>query len=253
MGERLSGQGQVAVITGGGSGIGRGLAQALLGKGWRVAVMGRRVDRLEETIADHRENGLAVPLDVSDASAVANAFDQVVAEFGRIDLLFNNAGTFAGGGPVEDIDDDAWRMVVDVNLNGAFYCAQAAYRQMKAQDPQGGRIINNGSIASRVPRPNSIGYSATKHAITGMTKSLALEGRRYNIACGQIDIGNAATELAAAMPKGTLQADDSIKPEPMMDVSDVIDGLVYMAERPLSANVLDMTVMATAMPFVGRG
>jgi len=248
------GPGGTALVTGAGSGIGRMFTRALLERSWSVALLGRRETALRETLdgIDHR-NALVLPTDISDHASVEHAFAQTTATFGRLDLLFNNAGTFAGGGPLEDIDAGIWRDVVDVNLNGAFYCAQAAYRAMKAQSPQGGRIINNGSVSAQVPRPNSAAYTATKHAITGLTKAIALEGRRYGIACGQIDIGNAATPLARDLPKGMLQADGTVRPEPTMKVEDVVDALLYMACLPLEANVLSLTVMASSMPLVGRG
>jgi NAD(P)-dependent dehydrogenase (short-subunit alcohol dehydrogenase family) len=240
----------VAVVTGAGSGIGREVARGLLGAGWEVVLAGRREQALVETAPD----ALAVPTDVTDPDAVAALFARVRERYGRVDLLFNNAGTFGPGGvPVEELPYDAWRHVVDTNLNGAFLCAQAAYRQMKEQDPQGGRIINNGSISAHTPRPHSAPYTATKHALTGLTKSLSLDGRPYDIAVGQIDIGNAATDMTARMQTGALQADGSVVPEPVMDVADVARTVRHMAELPLAANVQFATVLATAMPYVGRG
>ena len=240
-------------MTGAGSGIGRAVARALLGAGYAVAVAGRREEALRETVEGHGDAALVAPADVRDPEAVAALFAQATSRFGRLDLLFNNAGTFGKTGPLEDLTLDAWREVVDINLTGAFLCARTAYAAMKAQDPRGGRIINNGSISAQVPRPNAVAYTATKHAITGLTKSIALEGRAHDIACGQIDIGNAATELTSAMAQGILQADGSVKAEPRMDVSHVADAVLYMAGLPLDANVLFLTVMATGMPFVGRG
>ncbi|MFJ5707033.1 SDR family oxidoreductase [Streptomyces sp. NPDC093105] len=245
----------VAVVTGAGSGIGREVARALAEAGWSVALAGRRLGPLEETAegpADART--LCVPTDVTSPEEVAALFDAVRDRFGRVDLLFNNAGTFAGGGtPVEELAYDTWRAVVDVNLTGAFLCAQAAFRAMKEQSPQGGRIINNGSISAHVPRPHAIAYTATKHAMTGLTRSLSLEGRPYRIACGQIDIGNAATEMTARMRTGILQANGELAAEPVMDAADVAATVVHMAALPLEANVQFATVMATAMPYIGRG
>jgi NAD(P)-dependent dehydrogenase (short-subunit alcohol dehydrogenase family) len=244
---------KVALVTGGGSGIGRAVAIALAGQGYRVAVAGRRLAQLEETAAASKGETLPMSVDVTDAAAVQQMVSRTVAHFGRIDVLFNNAGATAPPTPTEDLALEVWRKIIDTNLTGAFLCAQAAYRAMKAQQPQGGRIINNGSIASETPRPNLAAYTASKHAVTGLTKSLSLEGRRYNIACGQIDIGNVQTSLGIPMSSGTLQADFSIKPEPTFDVKHVADAVLYMAGLPLDANVLRMTVMATNMPFVGRG
>ncbi|MER7521267.1 SDR family oxidoreductase [Streptomyces sp. NPDC126499] len=246
---------RVAVVTGAGSGIGRSVARALAEAGWKVALAGRRREPLEETAAAlPPEDVLCVPTDVTSAEQVAALFAAVRARFGRVDLLFNNAGTFAGGGvPVEDLDPETWRAVVDVNLTGAFLCAQAAFRAMKEQSPQGGRIINNGSISAHVPRPHSIAYTATKHAMTGLTKSLSLDGRPYRIACGQIDIGNAATDMTARMQAGILQANGELAVEPVMDAADVAATVVHMAGLPLEANVQFATVMATTMPYIGRG
>ncbi|MFE6227688.1 MULTISPECIES: SDR family oxidoreductase [unclassified Streptomyces] len=245
----------VAVVTGAGSGIGREVARALAAAGWSVALAGRRPGPLEETAAGlDGARTLLAPTDVTSPEEVADLFAAVRDRFGRVDLLFNNAGTFAGGGtPVEDLAHDTWRAVVDVNLTGAFLCAQAAFRAMKEQSPQGGRIINNGSISAHVPRPHSIAYTATKHAVTGLTKSLSLDGRPYRIACGQIDIGNAATDMTARMRDGILQANGELAPEPVMDAADVAATVVHMASLPLEANVQFATVMATAMPYIGRG
>jgi NAD(P)-dependent dehydrogenase (short-subunit alcohol dehydrogenase family) len=245
----------VAIVTGAGSGVGRVIAQRLIEAGHRVAVAGRRPKTLEDTlagVADH-EGSFAVPTDVRDADSVDALFDEVARRAGRLDLLVNNAGTFGAGAPVEDYPREDWNRTVETNLTGAFLCAQRAFRQMIAQDPRGGRIINNGSISAQVPRPNAVAYTATKHAITGLTKALALEGRRHGIACGQIDIGNAATEMTAQISRGALQADGSIRPEPTIPAGLVADAVLYMAGLPLEANVLTMTVMATGMPLVGRG
>ncbi|MET9494691.1 SDR family oxidoreductase [Streptomyces sp. NPDC006552] len=246
---------RTAVVTGAGSGIGRAVALELLRAGWRVALAGRRTQTLEETAAlAPGAEALAVRTDVSDPDDVAHLFSAVGDRFGRLDLLFNNAGTFGPGGvPVEELAYDAWRHVVDTNLNGAFLCAQAAFRQMKEQDPGGGRIINNGSISAHTPRPHSIAYTATKHALTGLTKSLSLDGRPYRIACGQIDIGNAATDMTARMQSGIPQANGELAAEPVMDVADVARTVRHMAELPLEANVQFATVLATNMPFIGRG
>ncbi|MCF3134212.1 SDR family oxidoreductase [Streptomyces olivochromogenes] len=246
---------KIAVVTGAGSGIGRAVAVELLRAGWSVTLTGRRAQRLDDTAALAPEGDfLAVRTDVAQPEQVAALFAATVDRFGRVDLLFNNAGTFGPGGvAVEDLPYEAWRHVVDTNLNGAFLCAQAAYRQMKEQDPQGGRIINNGSIAAHTPRPHSAPYTATKHALTGLTKSLSLDGRPYNIAVGQIDIGNAATDMTARMQAGALQANGEVAPEPVMDVADVARTVRHMAELPLEANVQFATVLATAMPYVGRG
>jgi NAD(P)-dependent dehydrogenase (short-subunit alcohol dehydrogenase family) len=247
--------GKVAVVTGAGSGIGRASAVALVAAGWRVVLAGRRGDALNDSIAAARAaegNALAVATDVTDAASVAALFERTVATFGRVDFLFNNAGVSIGG-PIEDLAYESWRQVVETNLNGAFLCAQAAYRVMKAQSPRGGRIVNNGSISAHAPRPNSVAYTATKHAITGLTRSLSLDGRKHEIACGQIDIGNAATEMAARMAKGVPQANGQVAVEPLMDVQHVASAIVYMASLPLDANVQFLTIMARDMPFVGRG
>ncbi|MGA5097677.1 SDR family oxidoreductase [Streptomyces lavendulocolor] len=245
---------RIAVVTGAGSGIGRSVALALAEDGWSLALAGRRAEPLRETAALAGTDALCVPTDVTSPDAVTALFAAAGDRFGRVDLLFNNAGTFAGGGtPVEDLDHETWRAVVDVNLTGAFLCAQAAYRQMKEQSPQGGRIINNGSISAHVPRPHSIAYTATKHAMTGLTKSLSLDGRPYRIACGQIDIGNAATDMTRRMETGILQANGDLAVEPVMDAADVARTVAHMAALPLEANVQFATVMATAMPYIGRG
>lgn len=247
---------KVAIITGAGSGIGRFSALALLKEGYSVALAGRREDRLEETAAESGSESsrtLVVPTDVSDPASVQALFAKVEAVFGRLDLLFNNAGIGAPPKLLEEISLDLWRSVVDINLTGSFLCTQEAFRIMKGQNPMGGRIINNGSISAQVPRPNSAPYTATKHAITGLTKSTALDGRKYDIACGQIDIGNAETDLTARMKDGVMQADGSVSAEPVMDVENVARAIVYMASLPLDANVQFMTVLATKMPFTGRG
>jgi NAD(P)-dependent dehydrogenase (short-subunit alcohol dehydrogenase family) len=246
---------KIAVVTGAGSGIGRAVAVELLRTGWSVALAGRKPETLEKTAALAPEApSLVVRTDVSRPDDVAALFDATRERFGRLDLLFNNAGTFGPGGvPVEELPYEAWLHVVNTNLNGAFLCAQAAYRQMKEQDPQGGRIINNGSISAHTPRPLSVAYTATKHALTGLTKSLSLDGRPYRIACGQIDIGNAASDMTARMQTGVLQANGETVAEPVMDVADVARTVRHMAELPLEANVQFATVLATAMPYVGRG
>jgi len=245
---------QVAIVTGAGSGIGRATALALLREGYSVALAGRRPDALEQTIAQAAvgARALAVPTDVTDPQSVRRLFDQTVGTFGRIDLLFNNAGTGAPAIQLDDLTIEQWRRVVDVNLTGTFLCTQEAFRRMKAQLPRGGRIINNGSISAHTPRVLSAPYTATKHAITGLTKSTALDGRAFDIACGQIDIGNAETPLTARMKDGVPQASGAVAAEPTMDVEHVARAVVYMASLPLDANVLFMTVMATKMPYVGR-
>ena len=239
---------RVAVVTGAGSGIGRAVARELLEGGWSVVLAGRRRAGLEETRGGEAR-ATVVPTDVSDPQQVAALFGAL----DRLDLLFNNAGTFGRSMPLEQLEVDAWRHVVDTNLTGAFLCAQAAFRLMKAQAPQGGRIINNGSISAQVPRPNAIAYTATKHAITGLTRALALEGRAHQIACGQIDIGNAVSEMTDTMERGVLQADGSIAPEARMDVRHTAEAVAWIASLPLSANVQFLTILATQMPFVGRG
>ena len=242
----------VAVVTGAGSGIGRVVARALLGAGYRVALAGRRTPALEETAAGEPA-ALVVPTDVADEAAVRALFAAARDAWGRVDLLFNNAGTFGPAGSPDEVAVEAWRAAVDTNLTGSFLCAREAFAAMRAQDPQGGRIINNGSISAHSPRPGSAAYTATKHAITGLTKSFSLDGRPYRIACGQIDIGNAATEMTARMSTGTKQADGSMRPEPTFDAAHVAEAVLFMARLPLDANVQFLTVMATAMPFVGRG
>jgi NAD(P)-dependent dehydrogenase (short-subunit alcohol dehydrogenase family) len=247
---------KVAIVTGAGSGIGRAVSLALLGAGWSVALAGRRADLLDQTAALSGDaSGRALPhaTDVAAPASVTALFDAAKARFGRLDLLFNNAGTGAPPVPLEELSLEHWKRVVDINLTGAFLCTQGAFRLMKDQDPRGGRIINNGSISAHTPRPRSVAYTATKHAITGLTRSASLDGRPYDIACGQIDIGNAGTEMTRAMSKGVMQADGSIAPEAVMDVSAVADAVLYMAGLPLDANVQFMTVMATKMPFIGRG
>jgi NAD(P)-dependent dehydrogenase (short-subunit alcohol dehydrogenase family) len=245
--------GRVAVVTGAGSGIGRAVAVALMDAGYRVVVAGRREEALLATLAAHGSQGVAVSADVTQEASVTHLFQRAREEYGRVDVLFNNAGTFGVSAPFEDMALERWREVMDANLTGAFLCAREAFRVMKEQRPQGGRIINNGSVSAQVPRPHAAAYTASKHAITGLTKTIYLEGRQYGIACGQIDIGNAATDLSAAFSKGTLQADGSLKAEPRMDVRHVSDAVLYMAGLPLDANVQFMTLMATNMPLVGRG
>jgi NAD(P)-dependent dehydrogenase (short-subunit alcohol dehydrogenase family) len=244
---------RIALVTGAGSGIGRAVALSLAKAGYTVVLTGRRLPQLEEAAREAGSGSIAVTADVTDRASVDALFARVANDFGRLDLLFNNAGTGSPPAPLEDVTFEQWRSVIDTNLTGAFLCTQAAFRLMKAQRPRGGRIINNGSISATAPRPRMVAYTASKHAITGLTKSTSLEGREHDIACGQIDIGNTATALAAPMAHGTLQADMSLKPEPTFDVKHVADAVVYMASLPLEANVLFMTVMATKMPFVGRG
>jgi NAD(P)-dependent dehydrogenase (short-subunit alcohol dehydrogenase family) len=251
---------RVALVTGAGSGIGLACAAALLADGWRVVYTGRRAEALQAAMAqagdpwgDVAQRALAVPCDVGDEAAVAALFDTVQQRFGRLDLLFNNAGVSLPVQTPDEIDATTWRRAVDTNLNGAFFCLSGAFKLMRAQSPQGGRIINNGSISAHAPRPGSIAYTATKHAITGLTRAAALDGRAFDIAVGQIDIGNVASDMTERMAKGVPQADGSIRPEARMDVSAVVDSFMTMARLPLSANVLFMTVMATKMPFVGRG
>jgi NAD(P)-dependent dehydrogenase (short-subunit alcohol dehydrogenase family) len=243
----------VAVVTGAGSGIGRAVATALLEAGYRVVLAGRREDALRAALAGYEARGLAVPTDVTQEASVRSLFERTRENFGRVDLLFNNAGIFGASAPIEDTSLEQWRTVVDANLTGSFLCAREAFRIMKEQRPQGGRIINNGSVSAHVPRPHAVAYTASKHAITGLTKAISLEGRAYGIACGQIDIGNAATELSETFAKGALQADGSIKAEPRIDLRHVTDAVLYMAGLPLDANVQFMTLMATNMPLVGRG
>jgi NAD(P)-dependent dehydrogenase (short-subunit alcohol dehydrogenase family) len=247
---------KTAIVTGAGTGIGKGVALALLAEGYRVVFAGRRKEPLDAAIAEAGAasgRALAVPTDVSDPAAVRALFAKTKQAFGRLDLLFNNAGIGAPGVNLEDLTVEQWKKVVDINLTGSFLCTQEAFRMMKDQDPRGGRIINNGSISAHAPRPNSAPYTATKHAITGLTKSASLDGRKYDIACGQIDIGNAATDLAARMAKGVPQANGTIAVEPLMDVQHVARAVCYMASLPLETNVQFLTVMATKMPFVGRG
>jgi len=247
---------RVAIVTGAGSGIGRAVALAFLRAGWRVALTGRRRDALEETAQSAGERAgraLVLPSDVTRPDAVRALFDAAVERCGRLDLLFNNAGANAPGTLLEDLPFEQWQQVIDVNLTGAFLCLQNAFRVMKAQSPRGGRIINNGSISAHAPRPNSAPYTASKHAVSGLTKAAALDGRKYDIAVGQIDIGNALTSMAARMPQGVPQADGRMAPEPVIDVQVVADAVLHMASLPLDANILTMTVMATKMPFVGRG
>ena len=245
--------GRVAVVTGAGSGIGRAVCSAFLEAGYRVVLAGRREETLRGTLVGHEPHGLVVPTDVTREESVERLFHSACEAFGRIDVLFNNAGVFGTAAPIEDMSLEQWRLVIDTNLTGAFLCAREAFRVMKEQRPQGGRIINNGSVSAQVPRPHAVAYTASKHAITGLTKTISLEGRPYHIACGQIDIGNAATELSAAFGKGTLQANGSILAESKMDLHHVSDAVLHMAGLPLDANVQFMTLMATNMPLVGRG
>ena len=251
----MTDQRQVAIVTGAATGIGKAIALALLAHGWAVAFSGRRKEVLEAAIAESPEaaHALAVPSDVTDPASVSALFAATVARFGRVDLVVNNAGVNAANMPIEDLPFEQWKAVVDTNITGVFLCTQEAFRVMKAQSPMGGRIINNGSISATAPRPNSAPYTASKHAVSGLTKSASLDGRKYDIACGQIDIGNTLTPMAAKMGGGVMQADGSIKPEPTFDVKHVADALIYMASLPLDANVQSLTVMATKMPFVGRG
>jgi NAD(P)-dependent dehydrogenase (short-subunit alcohol dehydrogenase family) len=252
----MSSANKVAIVTGAGTGIGKATALALLWNGYSVALAGRRKEPLEQTIVEAGSSGrhaLAVPTDVSSPESVQALFARTRESFGRLDLLFNNAGINAPGIAFEDLSYEKWKAVVDINLTGMFLCAQQAFRLMKDQQPRGGRIINNGSISAHAPRPDSAPYTATKHAVTGLTKSISLDGRKYDIACGQIDIGNAMTDLAARMSKGVKQANGSVEVEAMMDVRQVADAVVQMASLPLETNVQFMTIMATKMPFVGRG
>jgi NAD(P)-dependent dehydrogenase (short-subunit alcohol dehydrogenase family) len=245
--------GRIALVTGAGSGIGRAVALALAGSGYSVLLSGRRRELLEEAAQEGGASCVPVVTDVTDAASIAALFREISQRFGRLDLLFNNAGVSAPAVPFEELPLEQWQAVIDTNLTGAFLCAQSAFRFMKQQQPRGGRIINNGSIAAYVPRPRMAPYTASKHAITGLTKTIALEGRPYDIACGQIDIGNTATSLAASVAEGALQADLSMRSEPLFDLTHVADAVRYMAGLPLDANVLFMTVMATKMPYVGRG
>jgi NAD(P)-dependent dehydrogenase (short-subunit alcohol dehydrogenase family) len=247
---------KVAIVTGAGSGIGRAVALGMLQDGYAVVLAGRRREKLDDTAraaGAHGASSLAIATDVSDPVSVQALFAQTEQAFGRVDVLFNNAGIAAPGVPLEDLTPDQWRAVVDVNLTGPFLCTQQAFALMKRQTPRGGRIINNGSISAAAPRPNSAPYTATKHAITGLTKSTSLDGRKYDIACGQIDIGNAATEMTQKMSAGIIQANGTVAVEPVMDVQHVVRAVLYMASLPLDANVQFMTVMATKMPLVGRG
>ncbi|WP_042268407.1 SDR family oxidoreductase [Paraburkholderia heleia] len=251
-----TGQRKIALVTGAGSGIGRACAQRLLANGFAVVLTGRRAAPLEALASEARARGeeaLAVPCDVTDTAAVEALFETIRTRFGRLDLLFNNAGRNAPAVDIDELSVDDWRAVVDTNLTGVFLCTRAAFGLMKRQTPRGGRIINNGSISAHAPRPFSAAYTATKHAITGLTKTVSLDGRRHDIACGQIDIGNAATEMAERMARGVPQANGEIAVEPLMDVELVADALLHMAQLPLEANVQFMTIMATKMPFVGRG
>ncbi len=252
----MSADRKVALVTGAGQGIGKAAAHALLADGWTVVFSGRRQETLEAAIAEAgagADTAIAVTCDVGKREEVAALFAETMSAFGRLDLLFNNAGISAPAVPLEDLRFDKWQQVVDTNLTGIFLCTQEAFRIMKAQEPMGGRIINNGSISAHVPRPNSAPYTSTKHAVTGLTRSTSLDGRKYNIACGQIDVGNAATEMTQRMSQGVPQADGSIASEATMAVENVAQAVVYMARLPLDANVQFMTVMATAMPFIGRG
>jgi NAD(P)-dependent dehydrogenase (short-subunit alcohol dehydrogenase family) len=252
----MSAPSRVALITGAGSGVGRATALAFLAAGWQVTLAGRRADALAATIdmaGDRGASALAVPTDVGNPDSVRALFDAAVARFGRLDFLFNNAGTGAPAVPLEDLSYAQWKTVVDANLTGTFLCMQQAFRVMKDQSPRGGRIVNNGSISAYAPRPNSAPYTSTKHAVSGLTRSGALDGRKYDIAVGQIDIGNAVTEMTERMANGVPQADGSVRVEPRMDVDHVAQSVLHMAGLPLESNVLFMTVMATKMPFVGRG
>jgi NAD(P)-dependent dehydrogenase (short-subunit alcohol dehydrogenase family) len=249
----MSSAGRIAIVTGAGSGVGRAVAVALAKEGWSVALAGRRADPLQETAAKAGGRALPVPTDVTDETSVKALFDRTVAEFGRVDMVFNNAGAVAPGVPPDELTVAQWQAVVDVNLTGSFLCAREAFRVFKAQTPRGGRIINNGSVSAYVPRPNSSPYTATKHAISGLTRALALDGRPFDIAVGQIDIGNAATDMTDRMQSGVMQANGTLAAEARMDVNHVANAVIYMAGLPVEANVLFMTVMATKMPFVGRG
>ena len=252
----MGAQPKIAIVTGAGTGIGRAAAIALAGAGFAITLGGRRIEPLEAVAAEiEKTGGAALPVgcDVADEAQVKNLFEATKQRFGRLDFLFNNAGLFSPSVNLEDLDVAQWRAIVDVNLTGAFLCTQAAFRLMKDQEPRGGRIVNNGSISAHAPRPNSAPYTSTKHAITGLTKSTSLDGRKYDIACGQIDIGNAETDMTGRMRRGVPQPDGSIRPEPVMDLDNVARAIVYMATLPLDANVQFMTVMATKMPFVGRG
>ena len=251
----MASAGKVAIVTGAGSGIGKASALALVRAGYAVALAGRRKELLEDVAREAGPDALtlAVPTDVADPASIRALFARTKEAFGRLDVLFNNAGIGAPAGPLEDLSLEQWRAVVDTNLTGSFVCTQEAIKMMKAQTPRGGRIINNGSISAHAPRPGSVAYTATKHAITGLTKTTALDGRKYDVACGQIDVGNAETPMTARMKKGVPQPNGTVEIEPVMDVENVANAVVYMASLPLDANVLFMTVMATKMPFVGRG
>jgi NAD(P)-dependent dehydrogenase (short-subunit alcohol dehydrogenase family) len=250
----MSGTDRIAIVTGAGTGVGRAAAHSLAGAGWKVVLSGRRRDPLEEVAAEiGADNALIVPTDVTDPASIAALFEATVQRFGRLDLLFNNAGIGAPPVPLEDLPLDAWRAALDTNVTALFLCTQHAFRIMRDQSPRGGRIINNGSISAHAPRPNSIAYTATKHAVTGITKSTSLDGRAYDIACGQIDIGNADTPMGGRMKAGVPQADGSVRAEAVMDPQHVGEAVLMMAGLPLEANVQFMTVMATKMPFIGRG
>lgn len=250
----MSATGRIAIVTGAGTGVGKAAAVALAGAGWKVVLSGRRREPLEDVAAQiGAENALVVPTDVTDPASIAALFDATVERFGRLDMLFNNAGIGAPALPLEDLPLETWRQVVDTNLTAIFLCTQHAFRIMRDQTPRGGRIINNGSISAHAPRPNSIAYTATKHAVTGITKSTSLDGRAYDIACGQIDIGNADTPMGGRMKAGVPQADGSVRAEAVMDPLHVGEAVLMMANLPIEANVQFMTVMATKMPFVGRG
>ena len=252
----MSNDPRIALVTGAGSGIGRAVALGLAADGWSLALAGRHLETLEKTAAlagDDATRMLAVATDVADADAVRALFERIHDHFGRLDLLFNNAGIGTPALTIDELSVEQWRAVVDTNLHGAFLCARESFRMMREQTPQGGRIINNGSISAHAPRPGSVAYTTTKHAITGLTRSISLDGRAFDIACGQIDIGNALTPMTRRMPEGVPQADGSVRPEPTMDVEHVARSVVYMAGLPLATNVQTLTVMATAMPFVGRG
>jgi len=244
---------KIAVVTGAGTGVGKAAALALMNKGFTAVLTGRRKDKLDETLAEGGGKGLAVTADITDPASVAALFKTVTDTYGRLDLLFNNAGAGAPAVPLDELPFDKWKMVVDTNLTGVFLCTQAAFRIMKNQTPRGGRIINNGSISAHVPRPMAVAYTASKHGVTGLTKQTALDGRQFDICCGQIDIGNAATPMTVRMVDGVLQPDGRMMPEPRMDVAHVGNAVVYMADMPLDTNVLFITVMANQMPFVGRG
>ena len=252
----MDSSGKVAIVTGAGTGIGKQVTLSLLREGYSVVLAGRRRELLDATVLENKSSGsrtLVVPADVGDPASVKALFAKTKETFGRLDLLFNNAGVGAPGIPLEDLTYEQWKTVVDINLTGAFLCTQEAFRIMKSQDPRGGRIINNGSISAHAPRPNSAPYTATKHGMTGLTKATSLDGRKYDIACGQIDIGNAATEMTARMKRGVPQANGALEVEPTFDAEQVARAVVYIASLPLEANVLFITVMATKMPFVGRG